>query len=91
VAAKSGQITVGKMGKGTTTTAMSRRIIVVVQSALLYRVVDQNGGAVFQKGPTIRSPPIVWRIVEVKKLHLTKQNKLVSYKADKASLACAEE
>jgi len=35
---------------------MSRHVIVVVQSPLLYRVVGRNGEATFPRGTTIRSP-----------------------------------
>jgi len=42
------------------TAPTSRLIIVVVQSPLLFRVVGRNGEATFMRGPTIRSPPIVW-------------------------------
>jgi len=38
----------------------SRRLIVVTQFPLLYRVVDRNSEATFPRGPTIWSAPIVW-------------------------------
>jgi len=37
----------------------SSPLIVVVQSPLLYRAVGQNSKAIFLRGPTIRSFPIV--------------------------------
>jgi len=42
------------------TAPTSRHLIVVVQSPLLFRVVSRNGEATFPRGPSIRSPTIVW-------------------------------